>query len=116
MGKIKTNKVGVLKGHDVIDEEVSMARIIDENNNVYSGSKNINPGDLYITVNVTYQTYDQPQFRVNRITGVTDSEVELEVISPTLLVAGDRLTNSKLFCIIEEAKFLYNKYAVKNLG
>lgn len=119
---IKTSKPGYLSGRTTITKptgltlytHVDVVRIIDKENNVFSGEKNIVPGDIYITVNVNNsnpETLEKPIFRVFRVTGSCEDEIHLDSVSPALLAGEDILTNSKLYSIIEEAKFLYKKYA-----
>ena len=109
--KINTTKPGYLTGMDKIDEEVRLTRIIDSYNNVYSGEKNIVPGDLYITVNVNEDNQCTPTFRVFKIVGEFGNEFILETIAPAEVAVQDKMANAKLYSIIEEAKFLYKKYA-----
>ena len=108
--RIKTSKPGYLTGNDIIDNEVRLTRIIDQYNNVYSGEKNIVPGDLYVSVNVSEINQCTPTFRVFKIVGEFENEFIMESISPAEVAAQDKMANAKLYSIIEEAKFLYKKY------
>lgn len=113
MKQLATCKPGIVSGNTKICRdrgEVLIMRIVDKTNNMFSGEKNVVPGDVLISVVVTENTKYKPVFNINEIVSIDCCDVMVEPTSPIELVKRDILTNSKLYSIIEEAKFLYNKY------
>jgi len=108
--KVKTKKIGVMTGTNTVTNEVSIMRIVDKTNNVYSGEKHLVPGDICITVTVDETTVNKPLFKIHEVLSIHEDSVDVSVLSPVDLIKRDFLTNSKLYSIIEEAKFLYRKH------